>query len=120
MKKYIVLLLMFVSVVLMQQASAITEKRIKPSKVNLRNYETFVSQIREDLPVGTSIEEVEEYLSNRGISYGVSETEGLIKFTVQNIASFLFIVTTSLQVKIYVTYESDVSKITGETYQTGP
>lgn len=111
---------MFVSVVFMQQANAITEKRIKPSKVNLRNYETFVSQIREDLPVGTSIEQVEEYLSSRGISYGVSEDEGLIKFTVQNIASFLLIVTTGLQVKIYVTDESDVSKITGETYQTGP
>ncbi|MDZ7925479.1 MAG: hypothetical protein U5M23_15845 [Marinagarivorans sp.] len=101
----IILLVSILSVVLMQQANAGDEKRIKPSDVNIRNYEDFVSQVREDLPVGTSVQQVKNYLSNRDLEYGYADVEGCIKFMIKKVDSAFFVFKTDLQVKIFVTDE---------------
>jgi hypothetical protein len=117
MRKFI-LLASILSVVLMQQANAGDEKRIKPSDVNIRNYEDYVSQVREDLPVGTPIRQVKQYLSDRGLEYGYADVEGCIKFMIKKVDSAFFVFKTDLQIKIFVTDENGVSEVKSKLIET--
>jgi hypothetical protein len=49
--------------------AAMNEERISPSEVTLDNLEAFEAQMRRDLPIGTSKEDVEAYLTRCGLRY---------------------------------------------------
>jgi hypothetical protein len=49
--------------------AAMNEERISPSEVTLDNLEAFEAQVRRDLPIGTSKEDVEAYLTRCGLPY---------------------------------------------------
>lgn len=115
--KKIILLVSILSVTFMQ-VNASDEKRIKPSDVDIRNYEEFVTQVREDLPAGTTIQQVKKYLSGRGVEYGHADVEGCIKFMIKKIDSAFFIFKTDLQVKIFVTEDNGVSEVKSKLIET--
>lgn len=94
------------------------EKRIDVSEVNIRNYEQFVAQLEHDLPAGTSIQDVKEYLSDKSIKYGHATVEGCIKFMIKKVDSSFFVFKTDLQVKIFLSEESGVSEIKSNLIET--
>ena len=111
--------LMILGVITLSACANNDNKRIKPSKVNMRNYEVFVSQIRKDLPVGTPIQKVKEYLSARQIGYSdVIDEEDCFKFMLRRISSFFFIFNTDLQVRIYFTNNLEVSEVKSRLIET--
>ena len=94
------------------------QPRIEVDQVTIHNYEQFVSQIKHDLPMGTSLQDVKTYLSDNKIEYGYASQEACIKFMLKKIYSSFFIFNTSLQVKIFVTEEAGVSEIKSELIET--
>ena len=116
--KKIILLISILSVISMQ-SSASDEKRIKPSDVNIRNYENFISQMRQDLPIGTPIQKVKEYLSVRGIECSdVVDNDEYIVFIIRKIYSAFFIFKTDLEVRIFVTDDNGVSEVRSKLIET--
>jgi len=115
--KIILLVLSILSVVAMP-ISANEEKRIDASDVNIRNYEKFVEQVENDLPVGTSIQRVKDYLSEEGVKYGHATVEGCIKFMIKKVDSSFFFFKTDLQIKIFVSEDSGVSEIKSRLIET--
>lgn len=117
MKKFILFIL--ICGVTLMQADADEERMIKPPDVNIRNYEEFVSQLSKDLPVGTSMQQVTEYLSARGIRYSnIVDDEGCIKFMIKKIYSAFFVFKTDLQVRIFLTDDEGVSEIKSKFIET--
>jgi hypothetical protein len=115
----IILLIFSIFSVVAMAISANEEKRINVSDVDIRNYEKFVNQIKNDLPVGTPIQQVKKYLSTRGIGYSdVVNDEGNIKFMIKKIYSAFFIFKTDLQVKIFVTDGEGVSEVKSSLIET--
>lgn len=94
------------------------QKRIEPPQVNIRNYEQFIAQLKDDLPPGTSFRDVEKYLSNNKLDYGYASSEGCLQFMINRIYSAFFIFKTDLQVKIYVTEETGVTEIKSRLIET--
>lgn len=93
-------------------------KRIEPHQVNIRNYEQFVVQLENDLPLGTSFRDVEKYLLKNGLDYGYAPSEGCLQFMLNRIFSAFFIFKTDLQVKIYVSEETGVTEIKSRLIET--
>jgi hypothetical protein len=115
--KIILLVLSIFSVVVMP-ISANEEKRINVSDVNIRNYEKFIEQIKNDLPAGTSIQQVKDYLSEKGVEYGHATVEGCIKFMIKKVDSSFFFFKTDLQIKVFASEESGVSEIKSSLIET--
>lgn len=94
------------------------QKRIEPHQVNIRNYERYIVQIKNDLPVGTPYKDVEKYLSDKGLEYGHAASEGCLQFMINRIYSAFFIFKTDLQIKIYVSEENGVTDIKSRLIET--
>ena len=91
--------------------NASNQNWIAPDKVNMKNYKEFLKQIQRDVLVGTSVEDVKEYLSRRNIAFGHVEIEGNIKVMIKKVDSKMFIFNKDLQVKIFLSDEKSVSQI---------
>ncbi len=129
-----------VGVMAMSLGACAGQKRIKPSRVAIHNYEQFVAQFKRDFPVGTPLQEVMDYLTENQVlfgyippmslkSYEVSSTVeedgydhrvGYIQYMLENIYRFYLIVRTDIQVKVYVSKEEKVIDIRHRFVYTGP
>lgn len=116
--KNIILLISILSVNAMQ-ANAGQEKYITPLDVNIRNYQVFVDQLKKDLPIGTSMQQVMKYLSVRNIQYSnVLDDEGCVKVMIKKVDSSLFFFKTDLQIKIFASGDGRVSEIESTLVET--
>lgn len=107
-----------------------TPERIRPEDVNYRNYETFVEEIRSDLPVGTPKAEVQSYLASRGIGFSAGwdedfrvkppSVEHYVVFLIRRIRNAFIFGYTDLRVSIYLSEDGRVSRIVSKTIETAP
>ena len=118
MKNILLILYLIFSVVAIPVNANDEQARIEAKQVNIRNYEQFVAQLERDLPVGTSLQDVEAYLSKNKINYGYASQEGCVKFMLKKIYSAFFVFNTDLQVKIFLSEETGVSEIKSDLIET--
>ena len=94
------------------------QKRIEPHQVNIRNYEQFIVQIKDDLPLGTSHKGVKSYLSDNNIAYSDVPHEGCFYIMLKKIYSEFFIFTTDLWIRIYVNEKNGLTEIKWDLIRT--
>ena len=119
MKNSLLILSFIFSVMVVMSISAEDEKkRIEAKQVNIRNYEQFIEQLKHDLPVGTSIKDVEAYLLKQKISHSYVPNEGSFYVMLKKIYSAFFIFKTDLFIEIFVSEEAGVSEIKHDLIET--
>ena len=118
MKNSLLMLYLIFSVVAIPVNANDEKARIEAKHVNIRNYEQFIAQLGQDLPVGTSLQDVKAYLSENKISYSDVPHEGCLYVMLKKIDRSFFIFTTDLWLRIYVSEKECLSEIKSKLINT--
>jgi hypothetical protein len=95
--------------------AGLTTRRVITSELNFANIDAFESQIRRDVPLGTSKQRVEVYLSRENIPHGLAQPnsgvgENTFYGTVKNVGTRLGF-EASLAIRIHLDQKEKVDKI---------
>lgn len=97
--------------------NASQKDKIEASAVNIRNYEKFLAQLEQDLPVGMSLNDVKQYLDENKIGYSDVPHEQCVYIMLKKIHRSFFVFATDLWIRVYFS-EEGVSEINFELIDT--
>jgi len=93
--------------------SAVTNK-------NLVDPDRFELEVRTQLPLGSPRSRVEEFLNQRGITFGYDDASGTMTGIVRRVKGSNVVVTKSLQLRFQFDIRSTLKSIQSKTLYTGP
>lgn len=84
------------------------------------NADALEREVRAQLPAGSSLSRVEEFLNQRGIAFSYDASSGALTGMVRKVKGSTFLVTKSLQLRFQFDDASTLKSIDSKARYTGP